>query len=211
MQWQRQQPQHPTTRTWRARGYITADARNQTAYGTVRAYTAVGIQHQRRWPQHAQQTVQAYRAFIQWAGFTFGQAQSFFDFYSMPATSYWGVFPASDTGDPGWMVVAYTAQFGNGFSATLSAEMRRTTQIVNANGAFGTTVGSTVPVLSRRRQSVQRRCGCLRRLPGPDIVGNLRVDQAWGSAQIMGAVHQVNAQYYGNDAAPTAGAEAHPP
>jgi hypothetical protein len=30
----------------------------------------------------------------------------------------------------------------------------------------------------------------------PDIVANLRVDQAWGSAQIMGALHQVNAGYY---------------
>ena len=25
----------------------------------------------------------------------------------------------------------------------------------------------------------------------PDVVGNLRIDQAWGSAQIMGAAHQV--------------------
>ena len=25
----------------------------------------------------------------------------------------------------------------------------------------------------------------------PDIIGNLRVDQAWGSAQVMGALHQV--------------------
>jgi hypothetical protein len=32
----------------------------------------------------------------------------------------------------------------------------------------------------------------------PDIVGNLRVDQAWGSAQIMGALHEVNAAYYGD-------------
>jgi hypothetical protein len=31
----------------------------------------------------------------------------------------------------------------------------------------------------------------------PDIVGNLRVDQAWGSAQVMAAAHQVNALYYG--------------
>ncbi len=28
-------------------------------------------------------------------------------------------------------------------------------------------------------------------------MGNLRVDQAWGSAQIMGAIHQVAADYYG--------------
>ena len=30
----------------------------------------------------------------------------------------------------------------------------------------------------------------------PDVVANLRVDQAWGSAQIMGALHDVNATYY---------------
>jgi hypothetical protein len=33
----------------------------------------------------------------------------------------------------------------------------------------------------------------------PDIVGSLRVDQAWGSAQIAGALHQVRAGYYGNN------------
>ena len=31
----------------------------------------------------------------------------------------------------------------------------------------------------------------------PDLVANLRVDQAWGSAQVMGALHQVAALYYG--------------
>ncbi len=29
-----------------------------------------------------------------------------------------------------------------------------------------------------------------------DFVANLRVDQAWGGAQIMGAAHEVNASYY---------------
>ncbi len=29
-----------------------------------------------------------------------------------------------------------------------------------------------------------------------DIVGNLRLDQAWGGAQLMGALHEVNANYY---------------
>ncbi len=33
---------------WRARGYITADARNQTEYGTVRGYLAVGLTHEQR-------------------------------------------------------------------------------------------------------------------------------------------------------------------
>jgi hypothetical protein len=30
-----------------------------------------------------------------------------------------------------------------------------------------------------------------------DYVANLRVDQAWGGAQVMGAAHQVNSLYYG--------------
>jgi hypothetical protein len=36
------------------------------------------------------------------------------------------------------------------------------------------------------------------------LVANLRVDQAWGGAQIMGALHEVNANYY----SPTTGAAA---
>ena len=115
--------------TWRARGYITADARNQTEYGTVRGYLAVGLSTNSTGADGAANTFSANRAFIQWAGFTFGLSQSFFDFYSSPSTSYWGSFPASDTGDGGWMVAGYTAQFGNGFSGTIAAEMRRTTQM----------------------------------------------------------------------------------
>ncbi len=33
----------------------------------------------------------------------------------------------------------------------------------------------------------------------PDIVANLRVDQAWGGAQIMGAIHHENTTYYDSD------------
>ena len=91
--------------TFRVRGYITADARDQTEYGTVRGYIAVGLSTNDVGLNTAANTFSANRAFIQWAGFTFGLAQSFYDFYSVPATSYWGSFPASDTGDGGWMVV----------------------------------------------------------------------------------------------------------
>jgi hypothetical protein len=170
--------------TWRSRGYITADARNQTEYGTVRGYLAVGLNTNNTGVDSASNTFSANRAFIQWAGFTFGLAQSFFDFYSTPATSFWGSFPASDTGDGGWMVGGYTAQFGNGLSATVAAEMRRMTAIT-----FSGTPG-TVP-------GVTGFPGQYGGFQAPDLVANLRVDQAWGSAQIMGALHQVNATYYG--------------
>ena len=174
---------------FRARGYITADARNQTEYGTVRGYIAVGIsENDHGGDVTASNNFSGNRAFIQWAGFTFGRAQSFFDFYSNPATSYWGAFPGSDTGDGGWLVMGYTAQFGNGFSATIAAEAPRKTQLVGTfagsggsfTGAFGGTNGA----------------GAYGGFQAPDVVGNIRVDQAWGSAQIMAAYHDVNPTYY---------------
>src|SRR5262249_53103491 len=112
---------------YRVRGYVTADARNQTEYGTVRGYIAVGAQGEDVF--EPDQTFNSTCAFIQWAGFTFGRAQLFFDFFSQAAVGYLGFTPNSDTGDGGWEVVAYTAQLGNGFSASISAETRRTTQI----------------------------------------------------------------------------------
>jgi hypothetical protein len=187
--------------TIRARGYITADAREETAYGVARGYIDVGISGADNGigaeggsPAAAGLAANSNRAYVQWAGFTAGLAQSFYDFYSVPAMNYRGFIPASDTGDAGQWVWGYTAQFGGGFSATLAAEDRRNTQIVG-QGITATAVGA----------------GSL--APGnsmgagyggwfvPDIVANLRIDQAWGSAQIMGAYHQVDAGYYGSTAA----------
>ena len=44
----------------------------------------------------------------------------------------------------------------------------------------------------------------------PDVVGNLRVDQAWGSAQVMAAWHEVNATYYDGTAAGAGTPSGHP-
>src|SRR5215813_4289342 len=194
---------------FRARGYITADARDQTEYGTVRGYIAIGLsENEHGGDVNASTAFSANRAFIQWAGFTFGRAQSFFDFYSVPATSYWGAFPASDTGDGGWFVMGYTAQFGNGFSATIAAEAPRKTQIINMNSLAATgdffvaPGGGTTPLAFLGSTFAgfagTNGAGGYGGFQVPDVVANLRVDQAWGSAQIMGALHEVNAQYYQN-------------
>jgi hypothetical protein len=213
------QSRNTSQSTFRARGYITADARNQTEYGTVRGYIAVGINTSDVGLNTAANQFSANRAFIQWAGFTMGLAQSFFDFYSVPATSYWGNFPASDTGDPGWFVMGYTAQFGNGFSATISAEERRITQLINAGlnagiaGAGGIAPGAYPSAATFTNPTsvggtnvggfglgggsgFAPGAGAYGGFQAPDIIGNLRVDQAWGSAQLMGALHEVNAGYY---------------
>src|SRR5258707_6727565 len=106
----------------RTRAYAWFDSRQQTEYGTLRSYLQIGIIYDVRLSTNT--NFSANRAFIQFAGFTIGTAQSFYDFYSAPASSFFGP-PSSDTGDSGWKVFAYTAQFGNGFSATFSFEEPR--------------------------------------------------------------------------------------
>jgi hypothetical protein len=93
------------------------------------------------------------------------------------------------------MVAGYTAQFGNGFSGTIAAEMRRTTQI-GIEGTPGSSLvgGSTII-------GADSFPGGYGGFQAPDLVANLRVDQAWGSAQLMGALHQVNMTYYGDNTA----------
>jgi hypothetical protein len=192
----------------RARGYITADAREQTAYGVARGYIAVGLSTNDVGLNTPANIFSANRAFIQFAGFTAGIAQSFYDFYSSPAMAYYGFIPSSDTGDPGWWVWGYTAQLGGGFTATISAEQRRTMQIVDANcaSAAGTLCGAVTPgafgVVSSTSGGIASNSGAYGGWQAPDIVANLRVDQAWGGAQIMGAAHEVNANYYANAAGP---------
>jgi hypothetical protein len=204
--------------TWRARGYITADVRNQTEYGTARGYIAVGVNTNDAGLQAATLVDSVNRAFLQWAGMTAGLGQSFFDLYSAAAVMLRGGYlPSEDTGDPGWFVWGYTAQLGNGFSATVSTEARRVMQIINIgspqSGGTGTlNMGGFLPASVNSGANpgvpganVNLNAAADALFPGDgayggqqtgDFVANLRLDQAWGSAQIMGALHEVNAGYY---------------
>ena len=129
------------------------------------------------------------RAFMQFAGFTVGKTQSFFDLFTYGGgMSYHNVRTAGDTGAAGLTVWAYTAQFGNGFSGTLSLEApqghnRAPVVDVTPAGFFGKR-------RHRRRQRVRsgQRAGNGMRMP--DIVANLRVDQAWGFFGVSGALHE---------------------
>ena len=191
--------------TVRARGYITADAREQTSYGVARGYIAVGLSSNDLGTTGSEtsNTFSSNRAFVQWAGFTAGLGRSFFDFYNTAALNYRGGYMATeDTGDGGWWAWAYTANFGGGFSATLSAEARRMTQIIGQGTAATVIEGG----LNSGITSGQGYGGW----QVPDIVGNLRVDQAWGNAQVMAALHEVNAPYYANPAGTVLESAGHP-
>ena len=205
----------------RSRFVTSFDIRTQTEYGTLRAYTRAGFQ----WTTNTDGigTYYVERTFIQFAGFTVGRSQSYFDFYAnvMYYTGYIG--GPSSTGAAGTNVFAYTATFGNGFTGTLSIEdntLRRNAiwdaGDASLNASLG--VGGLPGPSQQLATGYDSRAGVL--LPAgaggglvsggggvtigdyaaqqfPDLVGALRVDQAWGSAQIAGAVHQVRAGNYG--------------
>jgi hypothetical protein len=152
---------------WRSRAYYTLDSRQNTAYGTLRTYFFGGFEFVNGQNSIIGNNAPNYAfiqfAFLQFAGFTVGHATSFFDF----APSYMTLGTASIPW--GWNnLVAYTANFGNGVSATISIEDPTNTNV-------GKTVAGAALVSGYEM---------------PDVVANIRVDQAWGSAQLAGAIKQ---------------------
>ncbi|MES1155995.1 MAG: porin, partial [Pseudorhodoplanes sp.] len=163
----------------RTRGLFSFDVRSQTEYGTLRSYVRSGWQ----WTTNtdttggSSSTVYLDRAFIQFAGFTFGKTQSFFDVPDIADMTYQTEETRNNTGGSGTPVFAYTAMLGNGVTATLSLEdySERRTAVVDLSTAALRAASFSVGTANASDNHGNEV---------PDIVGNLRVDQAWGSAQV---------------------------
>src|SRR5215813_5881802 len=208
----------------RARTVISFDVRTQTEYGTLRAYYRGGFELTTNFV--GQGAFYYERAFVQFAGFTFGKTQSYFDTWAQ-AWAYAHAFlgAGANTAAAGRNVMAYTATLGNGVSWTIAAEdttsRRGALWDAGTNGlaigafpgpnAWGGTgyptcgfgavtsdnnIGNTASPFS-----IASTCatGDYAAQSIPDIVGVLRVDQSWGSAELNGVLHQVRANFYGND------------
>jgi hypothetical protein len=137
--------------------------------------------------------------FIQFAGFTFGKSASA---YATP----WHGYPGNNTSFllgghdtvTGVNNIQYTAQFGNGVSGTIGLDdpvvFNRTAVYNLASplnmGTLGTGAAPTA-YLGALGTNNNAYAG----VHAPDIVGNIRVDQAWGIFQISGALHEVNGSY----------------
>ena len=189
----------------RTRTYL--DTRTQTAYGTVRAYLQYQID--RTTGVYAEgglatgnsavggtagSAAALRRGFIQFAGITAGRVQSFFDFYA-DNYNYEGIADSDINNN----VLAYTYNVAGGFSATLSMEDRNTR---NLSQNVGNIIGGTSGVAATARYAGETV---------PDIVGVLRVDQAWGSAQLSAVYRDITTNsgpfagtagdgFYGKDA-----------
>jgi hypothetical protein len=196
---------------YRNRAVVTFDARTQGEYGTLRSYFVVGWEATTPGGSAAGTAAPtAYwdRAFIQFAGFTVGKAQSFFDIYSYGGSrSYLNVRTSGDNGAAGLMLWAYTAQFGGGFSATLSLEDPRGHNLYGVRERVAAAGIYSVGAPDNGLASSTGAGGVAQLgFQVPDIVANLRYDAPWGFVGVSGALHQVAGGYYAaNPAVPGCG------
>jgi len=170
----------------RHRAHFNFDSRTQTAYGVLRTYVAVHIENR----DLNSVTVSPSRAFIQWAGFTFGHTKSYTDVPGTPAEDSWkSLFQnenASDTDALGTNQIAYTWELGNGMTLNVGADERRTKAIANlSNNVIA--VGSNPATAFGPYQH-----------PTPWI--NFVVNQAWGRFGTSAIFNKINATYYNGPA-----------
>ncbi|WP_038970830.1 porin [Bradyrhizobium genomosp. III] len=129
-------------------------------------------------------------AFIQFAGFTMGKAVSQFD---APWTNYPGNNIDSLVGGSGTVTgvnqFTYTADFGQGVTASFSAEDATAYYQAGNVNLTGATAGSMVGGTYGTNAIGGSR--------SPNLVGMVRVDQAWGMFQASVAAHDNHVAYYG--------------
>ena len=179
----------------RSRVNFNIDTRTASEYGVVRTFWSSNFQHTSGdGPSSGVLTMDF--GFIQFAGFTIGKAISGFQ-------TPWGGSPVGlNTSNllggyddsTGITQIAYTWQFGNGISAQIGVEDNR---VINRAPIFnGTGVGAfTAPNFFSSSLTTNSSAGN----GSPDIVGNIRVDQAAFTAQLSGGLHNVRGAYYGAD------------
>jgi hypothetical protein len=216
----------------RSRLAVTVDTRTATEYGVVRTFGQGDFQFDTLGQSSFSPTTLAsnlgnntssilyvpgggYTAvemvFIQFAGFTFGKSNSA---YSTPWNGYPGnnssfLIGGNDT-VTGVNNIQYTAQFGGGVSATIGLD---DPSAFNRTAVYNLATGAVAPGLAVGGISAAGvGANAYGGVHMPDIVGNVRVDQAWGLFQLSGAIHEVDASYNtlsglagATPAAPTAG------
>jgi hypothetical protein len=166
--------------TTRHRARFEVDTRTQTGYGTLRNFEAIQIENSTFGGNAAVVT----RAFIQWAGFTFGHAQSLSDTWDLDDS--WRYIPqenSGSTGANGVNQIAYTWELGNGMSLTVGADEAARKPLANLSSATALKIGGGLP-----------NSFAAEKWPDPYVAFN--VNQAWGRIAAAVRAHDVSATYY---------------
>lgn len=164
----------------RSRVFTNFDTRTQTSFGTLRTFSVLRFETNTGVGLASGGGVTSIDAgIIQWGGFTIGRAgTSYFDTpwsYAFKWSTSAGMSGNPDTAG-GRFVAAYTHQFGNGISATLSLEDNKiTNKRPIYNGANALTIIGPPSGLNVQGGNTW-----------PSIVGQFRIDQAWGGFHLSG-------------------------
>jgi hypothetical protein len=175
---------------WNTRLNFGFDAVSNTAYGPLVAHAEMQFENSNGFGNDVSNPLggsAAYLnlAYVTWAGITAGKAPSFYSFTGGGAAWY-NFFSPDQQGFNQPDLLAYTAAFGGGFSATIAA------QSPGSNGASGG--GTDFNGVSFANYNGFSR-GVDYQYNGqtiPDFVANLKVVQGWGSAQVSGVGHFVD-------------------
>lgn len=191
----------------RARMDFNVDTRTATEYGVVRTYAdmifsydtanVTGVAAGGTAFSTGNPSLGLYHAFIQFAGFTFGRTVSIFD---APWQSYPAGGPDSIPGGSNHVTgvnqFAYTADFGQGITGSLALE-EDTTLTSGQSNLWNTTGFATAAAAGAAFVQGQYGVQSWGGTRSPDIIGAVRVDQAWGLAQISVAAKDLHPSYYG--------------
>ena len=185
--------------TTRARANFNIDTRTATEYGVVRTYWSSNFEHSTGiGPSAGNLTVDF--GFVQFAGFTFGKAVSGFQtpWASVAGNNNSSFLLGGQDTLTGITQVAYTWQFGNGVSAQIGVEDNKNIQrapVLNASAISGAAQSAAALAYlgAGTLAAAQNGTGGQH---SPDIVGNIRIDQAAFTAQFSAAAHNISANYY---------------
>ena len=176
---------------WSTRTNFGFDFASNTAYGPLLGHFDVNVDASNGFdaiqPAPINNLVYLNTGYLTWAGITAGMAQSFFSF-TAGGDNFANFFSPDRKGYNEPLLLAYTASFGNGFSATLSAESPGSVGAsgggTQMTGAGGLNQGPAGPFETGNITFGGERW--------PDFVGSLHVKQGWGEAQLSGVIHDVN-------------------
>jgi hypothetical protein len=183
--------------TTRQRTQFTVDTRTATEYGVVRSYWDVKFQFTSNTDTIAGGFIEVDYGFVQFAGFTFGKSVSAYNtpWNNSPANSNTSnLFGGSDN-STGVNNINYTWQFGNGVSAQIGLDEPKTT-LAQGGYARGLLINVNAPTTAAQI-ATSAYTNAYGGNAAPDIVGNIRVDQAAFTAQLSAAAHNIHANYYG--------------
>jgi hypothetical protein len=170
------------------RGQVNFDAVTNTAMGPLLAHIEIQSNSGTGFDPLGNGAV-LNAGYVQWAGITAGKHGSFYDYLAGGDT--WKDFFSPDHSGTPINLLAYTASFGGGFSATLSLEQNESVSGFNIPFNYTTSFGSTpIAYVGTLTPS-----GTPLGVRAPDIVAALDVSQSWGGAHLAGVAHNVRVEY----------------